>query len=1632
MSPSHRLESPSEWIAGRFRRLEILLEDGPRHIWRVRDEVTGQERVLKGVMGNLQSPEVLGIRQEFERLHRLRHPMLPACFELMELAPGSSKHSPNGYAFFTQELITGKSLATLKSRLSPATLRQGMVELLSLIAWLHAQKQVGLDLKPEHIFLDGSRWRLIDLDQTRLDDPLAPPEAIGAAVYMAPELLCHQPLDARSDLYGLGRTLLEVMVGELPPLQGTTLQACGEHLRAQPIPAIPPEVEQTESALARVLRALLAPDVQARPEALEALRWLEPAALERIPCPPLPFVGRESMMETIQTRLPNETGEGLGFRLQGPPRSGRSRCLQALSCELQLNGFPTLPLDAERLASHPGVAFERLLRFLEALSTQHGLPLPAAPGEPFHRAVKLSRALVDAHAPLSVVLLDDWQAVDDGSAAEFSKLFPVLAESGLVIIVTELAVEGPANLATGAALETLVLPPLDLPELRVCADAVLGDGRLDVSALQTLQTVTGGLAGHVQEALAGLWQAPHVEPETLLRQFRPTDGETLTATLASRMPPDALLLLTALSLLEEPFPFALVQQLSSPLGLSMEALENALRWLLTHAWLEPLTRAAAPWGPDDLIRFVQSQLRRRLEATVLDARKRQLHRFIGERLERRRAQGQPIPSRQMARHFIAAEQPERARTHLFMALEALQAPTETSERIACLRTLLPLLDAEDPDRPHLLLQLGEAELKRERFADALNALQEISTSTPSALAQLSAPEKARRLGGMGYAEASLGRLGPAREHLEQALELALELVPERGTERGTELSLELRLRWSHRLAWVLISSRAHAEATTLLERLRAEGIPAGSALEVEQIRYEAWLVLEAGPTSDAPSLERELKRLEQAITLSQQLKDSRLTLTLHNLVERCCSLLGRKDRAIETLKAAVELSRDTFDLRREISACQNLGQLLRQEGRAAEALTYFERGAALSRRLGHHTGEARSLISFAELLVDLERNLAKADEALKRAAALLPDDAPELTWLELVQVRRALLLDSSQELGARLDALRQRCERLNQPLRALETLVAQMTLALQEQRADAACQLAVQGASWLREDTPSPLRQRYHALAADAHKALAGVRAIETVRKGHDNSSPPMPEPGGHRMSHEAIPGLGLAAWFDQLECLLRVADEPEALLATLGRQVGEVLQGRGMTLLYKPDGRIVKAGDSVTLEQKEEITATFVREVERRREAWWCDNLQLTLPNRARSLRSSSVQSVACLPLIHRDRLLGMLYVDHHVEGRTTQPEVRRLLERVASLATQLLAERLTPIPETASSLPDLGLIGVSPVMQRLRETIRLYSRSTAPDLMVLLHGPSGTGKSFIARQAHLHGLRAKKPFCTVNMAGLPKELMERELCGHVKGAFTGATSDSVGKFGAAAGGSLLMDEIGELPLELQPKLLTALSQRTYSPLGGTRELKLDCHLYFATNADLTRSAESHRFRWDLLYRIAVNICRIPSLRERGEEDIRLLAQHLLHRTLHGEGSVTGLSLEKAFTPQAIRFLLGYSWPGNIRELENLFASEHIKQTLRERDRKVRLQDIDEVFNAIIAAPSTGGLLDSIERHMPPVGTSFDELESWTERIKCAHVKRAWTDNKENVSHAAAALKCTRATVYKYLRKGGVAVKEE
>jgi formate hydrogenlyase transcriptional activator len=415
------------------------------------------------------------------------------------------------------------------------------------------------------------------------------------------------------------------------------------------------------------------------------------------------------------------------------------------------------------------------------------------------------------------------------------------------------------------------------------------------------------------------------------------------------------------------------------------------------------------------------------------------------------------------------------------------------------------------------------------------------------------------------------------------------------------------------------------------------------------------------------------------------------------------------------------------------------------------------------------------------------------------------------------------------------------------------------------------------------------------------------------------------------------------------------------------------------------------------------------------------------------RTLRTEGLQAVCCIPLIHHGRTFGTLNLASRRLDSFT-PEDVELLQPVASqialavenalafkeieaLKNKLAEEKLYLEEEIRSEFNFEEIIGESPALKRALAQVELAAPAGTT---VLLLGETGTGKELFARAIHNLSPRRDRTFVKVNCAAIPSGLLESELFGHERGAFTGAISQKIGRFELADRGTLFLDEVGDLPLELQPKLLRVLQEQEFERLGSNRTQRVDVRVVAATNQDLAKLVSERAFRSDLFYRLNVFPIQIPALRERAE-DLPLLVRYFVQRFSRQ------LNKDVEYIPaDAMDALTRYSWPGNVRELENLIERAVLLSPGKEL--RIPFAELKSTAQAVTAGADSSSSLTSLTSLTS--STSLTSPISTLEEAERQHILRALKQTQWRIAGpkgAAVLLDIKRTTLQARMRKLGI-----
>ncbi|MBI5852869.1 MAG: sigma 54-interacting transcriptional regulator [Planctomycetes bacterium] len=715
--------------------------------------------------------------------------------------------------------------------------------------------------------------------------------------------------------------------------------------------------------------------------------------------------------------------------------------------------------------------------------------------------------------------------------------------------------------------------------------------------------------------------------------------------------------------------------------------------------------------------------------------------------------------------------------------------------------------------------------------------------------------------------------------------------------------------------------------------------------------------------------------------------------------------LARHDDARAELDAALaELPAATQPFVRA-AALAARGELARRRGDLAAAREDQQEALALCRSVGNAHAAASASLNLGVVAKDLGDRIA-AREHLRRARALfhhVGDRARELTADANLGI---VLLADGDAFGAR--------ERFDVAIDGLSACGATQAVPLVRAfRAQASAALGdVARAQADLGAIEASADRRVQDEAARAVALLAAVPASARVSALPTAMPVPMTSPLDSTMD-----GVPSAVFRTFLAVNRRLASERD-----LEKAMNSLLEAAETVTGARASYLLVERGSGLRLElasrQSTGLDKSFSRSLANKAlsaqrtmsaEDALTDRDLMNMP----SVRALNVRSALCVPFRAASGVAGALYVEHSGRAGAFGPREAEMLEALADqaaiavermlreehLASQLEHSRrdLQVVQRKLSRVKRTELLGKSPVMAELRRHIERFAQS---DLAVLVYGETGTGKELVARALHDASPRARGPFVSENCSAIPADLMESELFGHQKGAFTGADEDRSGLLELANGGTLFLDEVGDMPPGMQVKLLRALQERSIRRVGGREAIPIDVRLVSATHKDLLAMVKAGEFREDLYFRIAAGTIRVPALRERGD-DIELLARNFVER--HGQEQRRAVTIDDA----SIARLRKGRWPGNVRELEHVIARAFL---LTEGD-VLKLDDAD-------AAPASAGEVAATAARWPAI-----PLNEAIYRTLYAALRTTGGDK----SAAAKLLRISRTALYEKLRRESV-----
>ncbi len=1545
---------PGELLGARYRLERALGVGAGGGTWLARDEVTGSKVAVK-----IGEPIVAALEHEFDLLRGLGHPRLVSVEGLGRLR--------DGQRFLVTEWIDGTPLDRWAHGRDPEAIDAAVADALEGLVFLHDAGLLHNDFKPANVVVDGSgRATLVDLGcASRIGEP--PLGFSGTPAFAAPERLDGAPPDELTEVASAGATLLALHGGS---------HAVGARAAASDRARRPPDVRALLEALGRA-----APP--------RAGFGAAPALLER--------ETELALFETLCDALIEGREGPRALLVEGRDGVGRTRLLREMVWRAQLR------CDVR-------VAFEGAPHALSSLLGRLG---DGPPPDRLERVLK-RRDGVATDAPV-VIALDDAHALAERERGWLRALVRSARSGGGLLLL--IASRPGVFEELGAGARALRLGPLSASALARWSRPWVSPERV-----ADLQRVTGGVPADVERLLAAV--ASGAIDEGALGRPLPS--------IAAALPAPAAAVAAALAASDG----RLRDADALAWGVDLEAIDalQRARWLrrAQRAWvltrpsdLGALVELADPAALRALHRSRAEQsegpirarhlalagdLSASIEALPRDASRLPDPRAwlpVLDAIGVARLGRDPAVARRAAEVAGAAGESRRALSILARALLGRPpAPEAARLRLAAgwalLRAGAPLRaertlaralrDAVGADRAAVLCATARALVELGQHERAAAVVDDGLEAEASA-------HRAALLEVRGITAAYLGRDQDALAALDEAWSLASDApARERAKLLGLRGIAEFR-------AGRLDAARdRHAEALRLAERGGLSDHVATAALNLATVEQQL------GEWGAA------LLGYERAARTAEALGRGSTGLFARYNLANLYVMIGVEDRARHHCERTAALA-ERHGSGMEGHVARLRGEVERLAGRVDRAAEHFERAHAIFSSAGMHREVAECAILRAE------------------GSRRVNDAATARRWLAIAQ--EALGSVEAVDLRARAALVAARLDegdegRASEVLRALEAaldLAKRSGELLVEGEAEAALASAAEraGAHTLARAHAERARAVYERVALtlpSAYRSGFEARLARLPSSGDARGARAADEPGGIPKAERLLEinkklnsdlstdrilehAIDAAIELTHAERGFVVVDRGGALTVATARNLDRERVGRShLKFSHSIAQSVVTSG--------EPLLTTDARHDER-------------FAAHA-SVHAMRLSSIVCVPITAPSRVLGAIYLDNRFErGRFTERDVATLcacadqvaialtnaqlvadleargaeLERERARVEALLVERDAQIEllekENASRAPASEIrhayreiVGRGRAM---RDVLAVVDRVVDSSLSVVIGGESGTGKELVARAIHEHGARTAEPFLAVNCAALPDTLLEGELFGWRRGAFTGADRDRDGIFVRAHGGTVFLDEVGETSAAMQAKLLRVLQQGEVQPLGSTETLSVDVRVVAATNRDLRAEVAAGRFREDLYYRIAVVEIALPPLRERGD-DLVQLTRRLLERC----AAEHGVEVPRVH-PDAMRRLAAHPWPGNVRELQNVLS------------------------RALVMGDGELIRVDDLGLQAAPVARTRREADDDEQR----RILEALRANRWNVSEVARRLGIPRTTLYRRLQAAGI-----
>ncbi|MEZ4438675.1 MAG: sigma 54-interacting transcriptional regulator [Polyangiaceae bacterium] len=1575
-------DPPQTLLARRYRIRSVLGEGGVGVAYLVDDEARGGQVALK----TLRVKGAEGHRALWTELRLLRglvHPNLAQVRDIGRLR--------DGRVYYTSDVLPGPDLGELARRGDWPAVRRALVGAAEGLRFLHAAQIRHGDVTPSNVLVDGAgQGVLIDLSCASRFGRVA--VVAGTPGFVAPELMATGRGDGGADLFTLGVTLARV---------GEALAVAGAEL-PEPVVCFARACQREEAASRPALGELL-----------EALGH-PPSPIHAPSVEPPELLGREILLGEFDALLAAVGAKEVAPRawvLEGPAGVGRTRLLGELAWRAQIwadrvvTGFA----DADRGVS---AMLERAV----------GEALPPGPGA----AVEAVDRLSDPDAGTTLLVMDDLERLSGEQARTWRALLRAVGEHGPVLVLgaeREGERAPPSSVRSGA--RRVSLPPLGIAELERWIA-----GRLPVERSSEVLRLTDGYPGDVARLMGALarggWavedlveaaeaSAADEEPARL----SPAAKETLAHFAATRLPLDprdrealdldrtaVAELVQAGLLAPEEGGFRLRRRRVGGRPHRPDILRKLADLLSVHHGVDRLAVGRRERGS---VRRAAEAARLWVlagehdRATAALARSEEPDAWVNAARAVVALPRPPAPlAVEAARVLERAGRSDEALSAVargLLARPAQPAALWRAAAAACLRgaryeralryaeRALRHTDEDDDSRARAYDLVSRIQLRRAAFPEAVAAAEAgLALATSEDL-------RADLHDDLGVAASYLGESAKAREHLAAAAELH----EAGGRPRAQARSASYRALVDFRAGDADAAARGYREALELAEA-------AGAADLVVYAAQNLGVALHQQGDFGAA-----VESYERGLRLAAALADAATEATLRCNLANLYGDLGLFDRADDMATRAEALALEAGLPLIAATAASVMGEGAVWRGDVEGALAAFERALGqLGEGAARERAETLMHVAEAELARD---DLAAAERALASARALVVElGADDLrARAALLEARLALARDDRPLALVELERARERAEAAGQ-----RELLADV-----HRWSSQACR--AQGARLLADEHAQAARRLWERTALSLPRELGAAFWRHPKRALAEVQGP------------EVTPGRGSLRQA-QLSRLLDINKKLNSSLETaqiLAWTIDSALEltgaERGYVLLAGQEGLTVAVArniDSAAESEEARFSQNIARQVVASAEPVITVDAERDERFEAHhSVHAMRLKSVLTVPIIAPSGILGALYLDHRyrrgifgadqieilqafadqvaiaLENARLHQELQQKTAALAAL-TEGQAETIEDLSGRVRAQQEIlehrydyaNIVGQSPAMAQV---FAVLDRVIDSDVAVLIQGESGTGKELIAKAIHFNGPRKDGPLVTLNCGALPDNLLESELFGYRKGAFTGAQADRDGLFVAARGGTLFLDELGEMPPAMQVKLLRVLQEREVVPLGGSEAIAVDVRVVSATNRSLRDEVAKKRFREDLFYRIGVVEVLVPPLRDR-TEDIPDIARRLLAGAAEKAGKPA-----PDLTAAALRMLLRHPWPGNVRELENVLTKAVL---LSERD------TLDASDLGLAPPPND----------KPRTRGAHQQAES--ERLLATLRATQW-----NVSETARRLGVSRPTVYRWMRRDGL-----